>query len=44
MSDPIGICEIKFGAGGGSLQLRVGRVGIRALRNSLRDVAQPLDI
>lgn len=39
-----GVCEIKFGAGGGSLQLRVGRVAVNVVQSTLRDVTEPFDI
>lgn len=39
-----GMLEIKFGAGGGSVQVRTGRTSVKALRNTLRDTSKSFDI
>lgn len=39
-----GTVEIKFGASGGGVRLRIGRTSIKALNRSLRDVSKSFDI
>ncbi len=39
-----GSVDIKFGAAGGTIRLRLGRVSVKALANPIRDVAKAFDI
>lgn len=39
-----GHMNVKFGASGGSIRLRVGRVAIKALQHTMRDTSKPFDL